>query len=245
MRAAARTLVSVFPQTHSPGVSSIAMKAVEPLAAVPEVADILRPLGERRALALTQAEIEKKKRKFHAMIWTAMARRSDWNSWEQHISLFRQHGIAYDEITYTFLIHGYLLSHRHRSENALLVLEEMRHAGIHPALIKLNESLVNSYFELLELKCRPNPSSWQNVCRLCWQTAKRYQKKRVKRLKAELDALPANDVLRITQEDIQARYRFLARDPEVDVLPEDEPREAIPGRGGRRRSRRKTPEIDS
>eukprot|EP00397_Hematodinium_sp_SG-2012_P065698 GEMP01096243.1.p1 GENE.GEMP01096243.1~~GEMP01096243.1.p1 ORF type:complete len:170 (+),score=28.44 GEMP01096243.1:249-758(+) len=147
----------------------------------------------------------------------------------------QEHGIPYDEVTYTFLIHGYILSHRHRSENAYLVLEEMRQARIHPAFIRLNERLVNSYFELLELKCRPTASAWQNLCRLCWQAAKRYQKKRIKNLKKELEALPANDVLRLTPEDIQARYRLMAEpEPQEQIPAGEDERKALRGRRSRR-----------
>ena len=56
----------------------------------------------------------------------------DWSMWERRFWELKERAIPYDEVAYTLLLHGYLLSHRHQSENAFLVLEEMKQAEIHP-----------------------------------------------------------------------------------------------------------------
>ena len=43
------------------------------------------------------------------------------------------------------------------------VLEEMRQAEIHPALVRLSERLLNSAFELQALGARPPKAAWQQL----------------------------------------------------------------------------------
>merc|ERR1719343_1775104 len=104
--------------------------------------------------------------KMNRQIWEHMVY-YDWSAWERRFWEMRERAIPYDEVTYTLLMHGYLLSHRHSGENAYHVLEEMRRAEMHPALVRLNQRLLDSSFELLELGHRPEASLWQNVARLC------------------------------------------------------------------------------
>lgn len=62
-------------------------------------------------------------------------------------------------MTFTLLLHGYVLSHRHRTEQAFAVLEQMRACGfIHRNLIALNENFLKTYLELNEpgVRCFPN-----------------------------------------------------------------------------------------
>ena len=77
---------------------------------------------------------------------------------------------------------------------------------MHDAIIRLNEGMQNSYFELLELGCRPQPSLWQNIAQLCFHCAVRYQEKRLSRIRAELNELPPSEALKLTPKDVQQRY---------------------------------------
>lgn len=149
---------------------------------------------------LSPAELEDTRGKTHLAIWTDMVD-SNWSSWERRFWDLRERRIPYDEVTYTLLLHGYLLSHRHSAENAYLVLEEMKRAETHPALVRLNERLLNSAFELRELGVQPEASRWQNVVRLCWHCSIRFQKKRRRRLYDELEALEPDDVLALGADD--------------------------------------------
>merc|ERR1719424_1124497 len=132
---------------------------------------------------------------------------SDWNSWERGFWELRDRAIPYDEATYILLLHGYLLSHRHAGENAFLVIEEMRQAEIHPALVRLSERLLNSAFELKELGARPETRSWLQMCLTSWHCAARFKKKRHQRLRSELEALEPNDALALEPSDIQRWIR--------------------------------------
>lgn len=139
-------------------------------------------------------EMEAARWKAHEHIWRDMTW-VDWSSWERRFWDLRERAIPYDEVTYTLLLHGYLLSHRHAAENAYHVLEEMRRAEVHPAILRLNHRLLDAAFELRELGHRPEASMWRNVTRLCWHCAMRFQKKRRERLKHELQELEPDEAL--------------------------------------------------
>eukprot|EP00434_Breviolum_minutum_P033634 symbB.v1.2.029761.t2/scaffold3294.1/size59574/2 len=127
----------------------------------------------------------------------------DWSTWERRFWELKERSIPYDETAYTLLLHGYVLSHRHQSENAYLVLDEMKKAETHPALVRLNERMLNSVFELQELGLRPEAALWQNVVRLCFHCSVRFQKKRRKRLKQELKELEPDDALALDEDNIR------------------------------------------
>eukprot|EP00922_Rhytidocystis_sp_ex-Travisia-forbesii_P066169 GHVS01098241.1.p1 GENE.GHVS01098241.1~~GHVS01098241.1.p1 ORF type:complete len:283 (-),score=32.01 GHVS01098241.1:500-1348(-) len=96
---------------------------------------------DREGRPLTIREINALKKTFHHLIWKALYT-CNWDKWEQLFTRFRSLGLPYDEVSYTLKLHGYVLSHRHKSEKAYLVIEEMKKAQMHPAVIRLNE--VNS-----------------------------------------------------------------------------------------------------
>lgn len=75
-----------------------------------------------------------------------------------------------------------------------------------PPAPRINEAMVNSYFELEQMNARPIPNSWQNVARLCFHSAQRFQRKRVKSMKSALLALPPNDVLALSPADVRRVY---------------------------------------
>merc|ERR1740139_1175632 len=127
----------------------------------------------------------------------------DWHAWERAFWELRERAIPYNEVTYTLLLHGYLLSHRHVAENSYQVLEEMRQAETHPALLRLNQRMLDSAFELAEMGHRPQAARWRNVTLLCWHVAVRFQKKRQARLRDELEALEPNAALMLSPGDAQ------------------------------------------
>ncbi|CAD7964177.1 unnamed protein product [Amoebophrya sp. A25] len=159
---------------------------------------------ERLRELKTAAERDRARRRLHGCIWRAMAA-LDWNRWHSLFQEFKLLKLAYDEVTYMLLLWGHVLSHRHRSENALLVLEAMRSSSfIHGGLLRATEGMLHSYMELAELDARPEPSSWQNVVRMLLHSAQRYQRKRLQRTKRELLAMPPDAVLALTPNDVRA-----------------------------------------
>lgn len=164
---------------------------------------------------MTSEEVKKTKKRVHRKLWEDI-HACDWGAWERRFWDLKERAIPYDETTYTLLLHGYLLSHRHQSENAYLVLQEMEKAETHPALLRLNERLLNSAFELQELGCRPEKSLWRNLTRLCFHCSERFKKKRQKRLRKELEALEPDDALALGPEDA----KLWLRDHDRLALPE-------------------------
>merc|ERR1712232_935241 len=84
--------------------------------------------------SLAQWDVEKERSKVHLRIWRATVE-GDWGAWERCFWDLRERAIPYDEATYTLLMHGYTLSHRHSTASVFAVLEEMKQAGVHPVLL--------------------------------------------------------------------------------------------------------------
>lgn len=160
----------------------------------------------RKSKVISDKEMEGIRAKEHLKIWHDLVS-LDWNSWERRFWNMRERSIPYDESTYTLLMHGYMLSHRHAGENAFHVLDEMRKAEIHPALVRINQRFLDAAVELQTLGARPEAGLWQNVTRLCWHCAIRFQKKRRTRLQKNLEALEPNDVLALSPADAQRWLR--------------------------------------
>ena len=134
-------------------------------------------------------------------LWNAMAEK-DWNRWESVMGLYEQHKLPMDEVSFTLVLHGYLLSHHHPASVALLVLERMRSDNIHASVIQLNENLVNSFFELSDMGIKSSSNGWQNLARLAWMSAARLRKQRMKRVREHLKSLPTRDVLALSEHDV-------------------------------------------
>lgn len=215
----------------------------------------------RTGEAMTREQTERERLRMHRKIFQAMAK-SDWGEWERGFVELRDRNIPFDESTYSLLLHGYTLSHRHPSENAYMVLEEMKCAEIHPALIRMNQRFLDASFEFKELGVLPPQKSWQNLARLCLHSSVRFKKKRRARLKRELLELEPDDVLRLGPADAQ---RWISGHDRAELPPPDgtparfltagTPHPAAPtlllegssgsgrnGAGGRRRGRRGGPQ---
>ncbi|KAF4725133.1 hypothetical protein FOZ63_016918 [Perkinsus olseni] len=110
-----------------------------------------------------------------------------------------------DETSYSLLAHGYILSHRHTASSALMVIQEMKEADMHPALVKLNERFIHGYLELQDLGLTPEKTAWQTVLRTCWQCAVRLKRKRLQRVKTYLkDRVHVEDMYKLDRSDVRA-----------------------------------------
>jgi hypothetical protein len=166
-------------------------------------------------------------------LWNAIAEK-DWNRWESVIDLYKQHSLPLDEVSYSLVMHGYLLSHHHPASVALMVLEGMKQDDIHPAIVKLNETLLNTYFELSDLGIRSSANGWQNLARLTWMSAARLRKKRMQRVRHHLQSLPTSEVLKLTSADVQrlisaehALAQVIADDPMTGIESPDEDQDLL------------------
>lgn len=79
----------------------------------------------------------------------------------------------------------------------------MKRCYMHPAIIKINERMINSYLELEMIFCEPSKSLWMNVCRLTWEVSIKLNRERKRKLKEKLNSLPPNEVLKLTKDDLK------------------------------------------
>ncbi|KAK2195441.1 hypothetical protein BdWA1_003117 [Babesia duncani] len=94
----------------------------------------------------------------------------------------RSEDINHDEITYTLKAHYYILNPLTPSAN----------------------NLINSFFELEELKCQPPKPLWQNFTKFIWLSAFRLNRKRQRDLREALTRMDPDDVMKFTEKDIEA-----------------------------------------
>ncbi|EUD67071.1 hypothetical protein C922_02655 [Plasmodium inui San Antonio 1] len=142
------------------------------------------------------------KRIYYFKLWNALTE-YNFTLFENTIQQFLNEGHKYDEVVYSILIHSYVLNHKKKNENAYLVIEEMKRSYMHPAIIKLNERMINSFLELEMIFCEPSKSLWINICRLVWETSIKLNRERKRKLKEKLKLMPPNDVLTLTREDLK------------------------------------------
>ena len=142
------------------------------------------------------------RKKLDYRLWHCIATR-EWEGWEEVADLYQQHSLPMDEVSYTLMCHGYLMSHHHPSSLALLVIDRMKNDKIHPAVVKLNENLLNSFFDLSELGIKSSSTTWINVARLAWMSAARLRNKRVHRVRQHLRTLTTDEVLQVDSNDVK------------------------------------------
>jgi len=182
---------------------------------------------------LSDTEVRTLRYRAEQGMWAALVRR-DWDAFEEETRNFRKFGISMDEVSYSLLAHSFLLSHRQPSSAALLVIEEMKTADMHPAVVRLNERLILSQLELQDLGVRPTSYAWQNLTRLCWMSAARLRNSRLKRVREKLNCL-ASDTLFQLEKGV-AREMIAAEHAEARIVVKDEYLE-IPSFNGRKSRR--------
>ncbi|KAL8424275.1 hypothetical protein Efla_002893 [Eimeria flavescens] len=137
----------------------------------------------------------------HHRMWAALTRKQ-WPLFERLLSTYWQCGLNYDEVTYTLKLHGYILCHRQKPEKAFLVLDEMKVAGMHPAIIRLNEGLVISQMELQDIFCALPADAYQNLSKLAFHAAIKLQRQRRIRVRERLLATPLKKLFAMTYRDV-------------------------------------------
>ncbi|CAA9990223.1 conserved Plasmodium protein, unknown function [Plasmodium knowlesi strain H] len=142
------------------------------------------------------------KRIYYFKLWNALTEHN-FTLFENTIQQFLNEGHKYDEVIYSILVHSYVLNHKKKNENAYLVIEEMKRSYMHPAIIKFNERMINSFLELEMIFCEPSKSLWINICRLAWETSIKLNRERKRKLKEKLKLMPPQDVLTLTKEDLK------------------------------------------
>ncbi|CDR93994.1 hypothetical protein, conserved [Babesia bigemina] len=138
----------------------------------------------------------KLKQTYYHRLWRALSNHK-WSEFERLMREMRLKRLSLDEVTYTLKAHHCILNPHKPSLSCYLVLEEMKQALIHPAVIRMNEHLINSYFELEEIKCQPPSQLWQNFAKATWQTSFRLNRHRMKKLREDLERMDPEALLKL------------------------------------------------
>lgn len=109
------------------------------------------------------------KNRLHRNVWLSMKRR-DKPQFEEMEKQLRSSNVELDGVSYTLLIHGHLLFSGLRSECQSL-LQEMKHCGVHPSLIRFNARIIAACGEMESLNAKPMAANIVQMTRASWLTA--------------------------------------------------------------------------
>ncbi|KAK1936063.1 hypothetical protein X943_001234 [Babesia divergens] len=123
------------------------------------------------------------KNRLHRNIWLSMKRR-DKPQFEEMEKQLRSSNVELDGVSYTLLIHAHLLFSGLRSECQSL-LQEMKHCGVHPSLIRFNavgdncspfminlmQRIIAACGEMESLNAKPMAANIVQMTRASWLTA--------------------------------------------------------------------------
>ncbi|SBT36562.1 conserved Plasmodium protein, unknown function [Plasmodium ovale wallikeri] len=125
---------------------------------------------QQLSISKEEHDVQKYKNRLHKKLWIAL-KRSNEEEFERHYNVLSMHPMK-DEVSFSILLHGRLIiSKGNKLEECFKILNEMKTNRIHCSLIRLNERLLYSYYELRKLNAQPNRKQWMKVLRTVWFTA--------------------------------------------------------------------------
>ncbi|SOV20127.1 conserved Plasmodium protein, unknown function [Plasmodium sp. gorilla clade G2] len=104
-------------------------------------------------------------------------RKSNEKEFEHYYNMLEKYPLK-DEVSYSILLHGKLLISKKKKDNkedyhdiikeCFKIINEMKVKKIHASLIRFNEKLLLSYYELIKLNVRPTYKQWMKILRTVW-----------------------------------------------------------------------------
>ncbi|GAW81492.1 hypothetical protein, conserved [Plasmodium gonderi] len=138
--------------------------------------DVLSPCmnnesdGEILEISKEDYEIQKYKNKLHKRIWITLKRNNEKDFEKLYEELKMYH--LKDEVSYSILLHGKLIiSKGDKIKDCFQLIDEMKLKKVHHSLIRFNERLLYSYYELSKLNARPSTKQWVKILRTVWFTS--------------------------------------------------------------------------
>jgi len=182
------------------------------------------PLTSEQKIALLQRylpeeeDMSKKLRKnSHKWLWRFLRRR-DWRRFEVCLERLRERDIQFDEVTYNFAMYGLILHPKKDDELAHQVFDEMKDDGrFHPALLRMQQGFLDSYFELKEVDATPNRFNLLKVTRTFWQISVNFKRLRVKETKKRLAAAAEQERERLAASGLLLEEPSVYRDEAADT----------------------------
>lgn len=121
-------------------------------------------------ISKNEHDIQKYKNRLHKKIWLSLKKNNE-KEFEHYFNELNKYPLK-DEVSYSILLHGNLIiSKGENIKESFNILEEMKKNKVHCSLIRFNERLLYSYYELLKFNAPPNSHQWIKVLRTVWFTS--------------------------------------------------------------------------
>lgn len=149
-----------------------ATPASEDAATDADIATAAATAGRTEPMEISKEDhqIQKYKNKLHKRIWICLKRNNEKEFERLHSELSRYH--LKDEVSYSILLHGRLIiSKGGEIKECFKLLDEMKQNKVHHSLVRLNERLLCSYYELTKLNAKPSNKQWVKILRTVWFTS--------------------------------------------------------------------------
>lgn len=132
---------------------------------------------ERDAVSAARKEYHKK--------MGELIRKSDWKRYEALIDSFRTSNISLDEVSFTLLFNGSLLSPDGGTALATSLIEEMKGSEcIHPSLLRLHEAFLASLIDLQAFDAYPNELNLRKSLKPLWEISAEFKRNRMRAFRA-------------------------------------------------------------
>ncbi|CRH00606.1 conserved Plasmodium protein, unknown function [Plasmodium relictum] len=151
----------------------------------------LEKSNELLEISKEEYDIQKYKNKLHKKIWLTLKRNNE-KEFQYYYDILNKYPLK-DEVSYSILMHGNLIiSNGENINESFKILNEMKLKKVHCSLIRFNERLLHSYYELIKLNARPNNNQWKKVLRTVWFTSalikarrQKYILRKIKKIKKD------------------------------------------------------------
>ncbi|CRG97839.1 conserved Plasmodium protein, unknown function [Plasmodium gallinaceum] len=151
----------------------------------------LEKSDELLEISKEEYEIQKYKNKLHKKIWLTLKKNNE-KEFQYYFDILNKYPLK-DEVSYSILLHGNLIiSNGENISESFKILNEMKLKKVHCSLIRFNERLLHSYYELIKLNARPNITQWNKVLRTVWFTSalikarrQKYILRKIKKIKKD------------------------------------------------------------
>lgn len=149
--------------------------------------------SSKEVLEISKGEhdIQKYKNRLHKKIWLSLKKNNE-KEFEHYFNELNKYPLK-DEVSYSILLHGNLIiSKGENIKESFNILEEMKQKKIHCSLIRFNERLLYSYYELLKFNAAPNFHQWIKVLRTVWFTSALVKARRQKFILRKIKKIKMN-----------------------------------------------------
>jgi hypothetical protein len=139
-------------------------------------------------------EVVSLRKEYHRKLHLCMKKRH-WQRYDLLVDSLRNSNISLDEVSFTLLFNGCLLSPQGGLQHAASLLEQMRSNELmHPSLVRLHEAFLASLKDLEQFDAYPNELNLRKSLKPLWEISAEFKRNRMRAFRAfvisERPALP-------------------------------------------------------